>query len=201
MSNPANFNDTLPAATAGKTNVNFQLDPTTGNVSACIATSTLVLETNGAVNPNQTLLNLVAGTNITLSVAGGTVTINGAASQLPAVVPASNVLLQNQTAPITFTNFPLPTFVAGQLYRVSMAAMTTVAGTAGTLSLTIGRMGADQSTVNVNLTEVGDTHSIVQIYEGGNGSPILNTLRYQTFTTGATGAYAYDLFIVLERIK
>ena len=46
--------------------------------AATLPATTLVLETNGAVNGSQTLLNLVAGTNITLTDDGaGNVTIDG----------------------------------------------------------------------------------------------------------------------------
>lgn len=66
----------LPAAPNGSTNVVFQKDQF-GNISAYTSGggSSITLETNGAANSSQVLLNLAAGANVTLTETGGTVTV------------------------------------------------------------------------------------------------------------------------------
>jgi hypothetical protein len=54
--------------------------PGAGGMTVTGSVATLVLETNGTVNSDQLLLNLVAGTNITLTNSAGSTTINAATS-------------------------------------------------------------------------------------------------------------------------
>jgi hypothetical protein len=69
----ANFNNTTPAAPSGTTNVAFQ---TSGdNISANVP-ALPTLKTNGTTNSTQTVLNIVAGTNMTAVESGGTVTLS-----------------------------------------------------------------------------------------------------------------------------
>lgn len=141
MSNPANFNDTLPAAIAGKTNVNFQLDPATGNISACVETSSLVLQTNGTANGSQILLNLQAG--------GGTsLTDNG----------AGRVMIASATAPVFDTNGVANT-VQSALNLVAGSNITlTAVGSAVTIAASGGGGGGTiyfQSANNSAVTPSG----------------------------------------------
>lgn len=93
------FNSITPAALPSTTNVTFQFDQF-GNVSACVAASggsSLSLETKGVANGSQTLLNLAAANNVTLTDNGsGTVTVGssvpGANAQVPMTDGAGNLV-------------------------------------------------------------------------------------------------------------
>lgn len=77
-------------------------DPTTHALLVKIVGTGLTLETNGTLNGSQTLLNLVAGTNITLSDNGsGSITISASGYQTPTsgTVNGSNLTFTWTTAP------------------------------------------------------------------------------------------------------
>ncbi|MGH7192278.1 MAG: hypothetical protein ACREJM_01950, partial [Candidatus Saccharimonadales bacterium] len=88
-------------------------------LGGCTGTG-LTLETNGATNADQSLLNLVAGTNVTLSNTGGAVTINStgggtpitlqtngtnnASQSLLNLVAGTNITLTNTGGAVTITS-------------------------------------------------------------------------------------------------
>ena len=99
-----NFNDTTPAAPGGNTNVTWQHSG--DNLSGYVPSSGITLEVNGTPNASQTVLNLVAGTNVTITDGGGgAITIaatgGGGASGL--------VLLETETAGGSTSNIPCTT--------------------------------------------------------------------------------------------
>jgi hypothetical protein len=99
-----NFNNTTPAAPGGNTNVTWQ---TSGDqTSGYVPTAGINLETNGTPNASQVVLNLIAGTNVTITDGGGgAITIaatgGGGASGL--------VLLETETAGGSTSNIPCTT--------------------------------------------------------------------------------------------
>jgi hypothetical protein len=165
----SNFNDTVPAAPAGNTNVAWQTDGS-GNDSAYVPTPFLTvsnvsiislipgdvivwngsqwvnalppgatLETNGTLNGSQTLLNLVAGSNITLTDNGsGSVTI---ASPSPTV----NIQTASYTAVLGDANNIVEMNVAGA-NNFTVPTNASVAFPIGT-ALTVIQFGAGQTTL------------------------------------------------------
>lgn len=73
------LNDTTPTPPNGRTNIMWETD-TNGNLAASVPNgggSAITLETNGSVNGSQSVLNLVAGSNVALSDNGsGSVTVS-----------------------------------------------------------------------------------------------------------------------------
>lgn len=94
--NQANFNNTNPPALPSTQNVIFQLDPTTGNISACASAGAPapLFETNGTPNSTQAILNLKSGQNVTLTYSAGSVTF---ATTLPVLLRTNGVNNGDQT--------------------------------------------------------------------------------------------------------
>lgn len=133
----ARFSNTIPPAPDGATNVAWQVDEF-GNISASSSGSGgggPLLQTNGAINPDQNLLNLAAGDNITLTDDGsGTITIaaeSGIELETNGTANGSQLLLNFQAGEnITLTDNGTGT--------ITIAALAGIAGEPGFVDLQEG---------------------------------------------------------------
>lgn len=140
----------------------------TGVTLQTISTSGLALETNGTPNGNQALLNLVAGTNMTITDDGlGNITFDSTGGGVTAVTA---------TAPLTSSGGTTPDI------STSMNTNKLIGrGTAG-----VGVM--EEITLGTNLSLSGTTLNAT----GGGGIPKGTASGTDTYTTTISGVTAYN---------
>lgn len=133
--------------------------------------STLTLETNGIINGNQSLLNLVAGTNMTITDDGlGNITFDATGSG------GGGVTAVTATAPLTSSGGTTPDI------STSMNTNKLIGrGTAG-----VGVM--EEITLGTNLSLSGTTLNAT----GGGGIPKGTASGTDTYTTTISGVTAYN---------
>ena len=143
----------------------------TGVTLQTISTSGLALETNGTPNGNQALLNLVAGTNMTITDDGlGNITFDATGSG------GGGVTAVTATAPLTSSGGTTPDI------STSMNTNKLIGrGTAG-----VGVM--EEITLGTNLSLSGTTLNAT----GGGGIPKGTASGTDTYTTTISGVTAYN---------
>lgn len=116
-----------------------------------------------------------------------------------AVGGGASVSLTAQTASVATTNILTP--AANGLFEVSVVQFVASAGTAGTLSTTIGwtdEQGAHSKVIatDLDLTNASDQESGSLIIRAKTTAAI----TYTATVTGATGAPTFDLFIKVRAL-
>ena len=154
-----------------------------------------ILYDSGGTN---TAINYSSTSGITIGKAvqsynGNTTVGNG----LSSVVGSVN--LTAQTGSISNTTIFTPS--AAGMYKASVYMVTTTAGSAGTVSCTIGwtdSAAAQTATPASTLTLTSNTYSsgIAVIYSAAS-----DAITYSTTVSGAVGSPAYQLVISLERLS
>jgi hypothetical protein len=163
-----------------------------------LGSSGATLETNGTANGSQSLLNLIQGTNVTLSDNGsGGITINAGA-------PQGNVITQlhltGQTASLSSTAFGSAMTATGQ-YRIEIAVCTTAQGTGGTVSASVtygsgaGESVSTTGSANLNTLNHCTMNALAPMIVSGYQQ------TYSTTVTGAAGSPAYDLWVTVTRVQ
>lgn len=160
----------------GVTVVAPYVDPTTHRL--LVDASGITLETNGIANGSQSLLNLVAGTNVTLSDNGtGSVTINSSAGT--GTVTAVSVVSANGFAGSssggTTPALTISTTISGVLKGNGTAISAASAGTDYVAPGAITTSGLTMSTAKILGRATALTGAIEEIAVTGSGSVVLAT--------------------------
>jgi hypothetical protein len=140
-----------------------------------------VFQTNGSANPNQALLNLVQGSNITLAVSGGNVTISGTAAGVAFKNNGTNNSSQTVLNLVSGTGITLTDGGGGAI---------TIASTGGVTFKVNGTPNADQTLLNLfdgaNITVTDAGSGKVTIASGypifqANSTPLTSsgTINFQ----------------------
>jgi hypothetical protein len=173
--------------------------------------TSILLETNGAPNGSQVKLNLVAGTNVTLTDDGsGDVTIDATSSGgggYPSVITSVLSSTTLTTSPYTYT-FPL---VPAGLYRISAYAVLTHAAGSGTVGLGTQINYADGFGSGIALG-TGSTAGEISPFTGADfpvtalgtfytAGTVAPVFQIYVSLTGSITSYAYTVpALVLERL-
>lgn len=143
VNNP-NFNNSTPAAPAGKTNITWQVSGS--NVSAYY--TPLALETNGVANGDQTLLNLVgSGAIDVLDDGSGDVTFSLSVALPQTIAAATSQWLRSYAASTGLFTASQPAFtdISGTASVAQIPNLPASKITSGQLALARGGTGVDLS--------------------------------------------------------
>jgi hypothetical protein len=204
MSNPVNFNNNLPAAPILTTNVQWQLDVATGNVSGNVPMG-VVLATDFTNNGNQTYLNLESGNNIQLTYVGGlqgTVRIDNTA---PAALPKTVGQLHTTGVAASILSTNVYAVAVSGMYRISMNLFTTTIGTAGTIFGNFGyqvtsgnRLGFNTPAITAaaalnNTAAIAQLMQTVYLVAGSN-------IDYSVTFSATTGTPVITVAVTVEQV-
>lgn len=178
---------------------NITLTPA-GNTITIAATgggSSITLQTDGVDNGDQTLLNLEAGTNITLTDNGtGTVTIDATAGggTVDTVVGTANRITVDSTDPANPVIDIAATYV-GQTSITTLGTVSTGTWSATAITLAKGGTGADLSGIAKGGLIVGTAATTVAVKTVGSDGQVLTAdsastggVKWATPTTGTVTA-------------
>jgi hypothetical protein len=167
---PVSFNSNITINTSPQS-VSTTLSAAAPALARTVTAGTLTLQTNGTPNSSQSLLNLVAGSNITLTNVGGAVTIasTGGGGGTPCTTTALSIQFNNAGA---FGCEPDLTFTAPH---------TLTLGAAGILTLTAG---ATVNGITAAMLPATTVNSVV------NDTNVTGSISAQALTLGWTGTLA-----------